>query len=124
MLHTETAPVIDALMEPSDGSIDPARLARMLHMTMSDLANLVRLHRNTLARAPSSPKAQERLRVIARVLADAADLMDGNMVRTCLWFTTLPLSGFGGKTAADLVKSGNERAVHIHIQMLRDGVYA
>ena len=99
-------------------------MATMLHVTMSDLARLAGLHRSTLARSPSSPKAQERLRVIVRVLADAAELMDGDMVRTCLWFTSLPLSGFGGETAADLVRSGHERAVHIHLEMLRDGVYA
>ena len=61
--------------------------------------------------------------MIVRVLSDAAELMDGDMVRTSLWFTSLVLSGFG-ETAAELVRSGHERAVHIHLQMLRDGVYA
>ena len=41
-----------------------------------------------------------------------------------LWFKNQPLSGFGGKTALDLVREGRAQAVMEHLAMLADGVYA
>ncbi len=124
MLNQHTTPVLDAMTDPGRGTIDPVRLATILHVTLSDLAGIAGLHRNTLGRAPTSPKAQERLGAVVRVLIDASDLMDGNMSRTSSWFMTMPLTGFAGRTAADLVRSGHEKAVHVHLEMLRDGGYA
>ena len=35
-----------------------------------------------------------------------------------------PVSGFGGKTALELVRDGQRDAVRGHLQMLRDVAYA
>jgi hypothetical protein len=106
------------------GIIEPERVAFTLRVTVADVAELTHVHRNTLKRNPESPKVQEGLGEIMRIIMDAADLMGGDKGRAVLWFLHQPLSGFNGKTAADLVRANHADAVRTHLQMLRDGVYA
>ena len=93
-------------------------------MPLGDVARLAKVHRNTLARTPNSPIVQERLGQVARIIAAAADLIDGDVGRAVIWFRHQPLAGFGGATAAELMASGHADAVLTHLEMLRDGVYA
>lgn len=122
-LHSLT-PVIEDVVSGSGGRIDPARLASSLGLTMTGLAELARVHRNTLTRSPGSPKVQASLTPIVRILAEAAELMGGDAARARLWFTTQPMGGFEGETAADIVRMGHPDAVRTHLQILRDGTYS
>jgi uncharacterized protein (DUF2384 family) len=116
--------MLETVSNPLNGAIDPERLAETLHVSVTRMGEFANLHRNTLQRNPGSPLVQERLGEIARILADAAELMGGSTGKAVLWFLHQPLSGFDGKTAAELVRDGQKDAVRVHLQMLRDGVYA
>ncbi|MBV9249807.1 MAG: DUF2384 domain-containing protein [Acetobacteraceae bacterium] len=82
------------------------------------------VHRNTLARAPASPKVQARLGDVMRVLTDAAELLGNDLGKAVVWFLHQPLAGFDGQTAQELVTAGQAQAVLTHLAMLRDGGYA
>ena len=116
--------VLEAVSNPRNGVIEPERVAQTLRIPVARVAALAHVHRNTLKRNPKSPVVQEGLGEIVRIITDAADLMGGNEGKAVLWFLHQPLSGFNGKTAADLVLGGHADAVRAHLQMLRDGAYA
>ena len=116
--------MLEAVSDPLNGTIDPERFAETLHVSVARISEFTHLHRNTLQRNPGSPLVQERLGEILRMIADAAELMGGNTGKAVLWFLHQPLAGFDGKTAADLVRDGENDAVRAHLKMLRDGVYA
>jgi hypothetical protein len=124
----QTAPVLNpflaSITDRRRGMISPKRVGRALHLPLTEVARLAKVHRNTLAQKPESPVVQARLGEVARIIAAAAELMQGDTNRAIVWFRHQPLAGFGGATAAELAASGNGRAVLAHLEMLRDGVYA
>jgi uncharacterized protein (DUF2384 family) len=118
-----TAP-LQAVYDPALNGISPERLAAILHVPLAEVARIADVHRNTLARAPGSPKVQARLGEVARILADSTDLLGGDVGKAALWFCHQPLAGFDGQTAEELVTAGHADAVLAHLSMLRDGSYA
>jgi uncharacterized protein (DUF2384 family) len=106
------------------GMISPERIGRALHISLAEVARLAKVHRNTLAQKPDSPVVQQRLGEVARIVAAAADLMEGDTGRAVVWFRHQPLAGFDGSTAAELTAAGHGDAVLAHLEMLRDGAYA
>jgi uncharacterized protein (DUF2384 family) len=102
----------------------PKRWLATLHVSLAEIARIVDVHRNTLARAPASPKVQARLGEVMRILAAAADLLGGDVGKAALWFCHQPLAGFDGRTAEELVGAGHAAAVVTHLGMLPDGSYA
>jgi hypothetical protein len=104
------------------GLISPLRLSERLNMPLSRLASVAGLHRNTLAHA-ESPRVQDRLGVIAKIIAKAAAL-GGDPGRAVIWFRYQPIAGFDNQTAEDLVAAGHGDAVLNHLEDLADGAYA
>jgi uncharacterized protein (DUF2384 family) len=104
------------------GVISPSRMSERLHMPLSRLAAVAGLHRNTLAH-PGSAKVQEKLGMIAKIIAKAAALA-GDPGRAVIWFRYQPIAGFDDKTAEDLVAAGHGEAVLLHLEDLADGVHA
>lgn len=104
-------------------AISPRRLSERLRMPLARLAEVTRLHRNTLSGNAGSPATQERLSEITRIVAKAAELA-GDEGRAIIWFRHQPLPGFGGDTAEELVADGHAPAVLAYLEQLRDGVYA
>ena len=115
---------LDDVTDRRRGMISPERVGKVLRLSLADVARLAKVHRNTLAQKPDSPVVQERLGEVARIIAAAADLMEGDTGRAIVWFRHQPLAGFDGATAADLTAGGHADAVLAHLEMLRDGVYA
>jgi uncharacterized protein (DUF2384 family) len=120
MLSTPLETVYDKRLR----RISPDRVAAMLHMPLADLARVADVHRNTLARSPDSPKVQNRLGEVMRILTAASEMMGDDLAKAAIWFRHQPLSGFDGQTAEELVAAGHAQAVVTHLAMLRDGVYA
>jgi hypothetical protein len=116
------APFLDRVSE--QGAISPERMGDVLRLPITGIARLANVHRNTLSRRPSSKLVQERLGEVARAVAAAAELVEGDQDRAILWFRHQPLSGFAGRTAEELVADGHVAAVLAHLAMLRDGVGA
>jgi len=119
------SPVMEFVANVETRQLDPRKMGSLLGLPLDKIAELARAHRNTVSRSPNSPQVQDGLRNVVRVLISASRLMEGSsMGRAALWFKNQPLSGFGGKTAMDLVREGKTEAVLEHLEMLADGVYA
>jgi uncharacterized protein (DUF2384 family) len=119
MLNTYLQSIID-----QPGVLSPVRMSETLKVPLSHLARIVRLHRNSLSQHPASPAVQGRLGEVARIIASASDLLEGEDGRAVIWFRHQPLSGFDGQTAEELVTAGHADAVLAHLATLRDGGYA
>jgi uncharacterized protein (DUF2384 family) len=117
------ATFLDEVIEARTGAISPRRMSKALHMQLAELSDLARVHRNSLRLKPGSAKVQSRLGDIAQIVSLAAELT-GDKGRAIAWFRHQPLSGFDGRTAADLVQAGHADAVRKHLETLRDGGYA
>ena len=110
-------------MSGEAGLISPERMAATLHVPVSRIAEMARVHRNTLSRGSAGPLAQERLGVLASIIADATDII-GDSGRATLWLMRQPIPGFAGRTAAELLADGHVEAVRAHLNQYRDGGYA
>jgi len=115
---------LDQVTDRRGGFISPERVSEALRVPLAKIAQLAKVHRNTLARHPESPAVQERLGEVARIVATAAELLGGDQGRAIIWFKHQPLSGFDGRTAEELVAAGHSAAVIAHLDLLREGSYA
>ena len=115
---------LEAVYDHTMNAISPEKVAETLHVTMGQIARIAAVHRNTLTRTPTSPKVQERLGEVMRIITEATNLLGGDVGRAALWFCHQPLAGFEGQTAEELVTSGHAAAVVAHLAMLRQGDYA
>lgn len=102
--------------------IAPKRLADRLRLPMTRLSRLAHLNRNTMTANPDSPAVQAKLGEIARIIARAADLA-GDEGKAIIWFKHQPLPGYG-KTAEELVESGQAAAVIEDLDRMAAGVYS
>jgi len=115
-------PFLAKVADPKGGGVSPDRVGRALRMSVSDMSKVTRLHRNTLTRSPGSPSVQARVGEVARIVSAAAEII-GDDEKAAIWFRHQPLSGFGGRTAEELVASGHADAVLRHLDQLADGGY-
>ena len=118
-----TSPLASAY-DPNIHALSPDAVAEAINVTLTDIARIAHVHRNTLTRAPNAPKVQTRLGEIMRILTEATDLLGGDKAKAGIWFRHQPLAGFAGQTAEELVTEGHATAVVTHLAMLRDGAYA
>lgn len=110
---------------PRDGVVQPDRLAKQLRVTKRELAATLGLGRDALSRRDriAAPKTQARLRDLIGIL-DKVEPTIGSSMMAYAWFRSIPLSGYGGKTAEDLVRAGRARSVHAHIDRVLAGGFA
>jgi transcriptional regulator with XRE-family HTH domain len=99
------------------------RVAEQLGVTLSELAKLTGVARNTLTAKSSARKVDSALSPIVRILAMAAE-MAGDESRAVIWFKHQPIPGWAGKTAFDLVNEGKADRVLTYLEAVRSGVYA
>jgi uncharacterized protein (DUF2384 family) len=92
-------------------------------MRVQDLAAVAGVDRNTVTRNPQSPKIQQALGEIVRVLESATEVA-GSMDRALVWFRHQPIEAYRFKTAAELIASGHADAVMSYLDDLRHGTYA
>ncbi|MDT0576396.1 hypothetical protein RM533_09370 [Croceicoccus sp. F390] len=105
------------------GEIDPKALAATLRISMSELAELVGVSRNTLSTEPLGKKGRDALTPLVRLLSQAAE-MAGTEDRAVVWFKYTPIVSMGTKTAMEHVKDGNAGWVQGHLRNVYNGVYA
>lgn len=103
--------------------LSPRRVADLLGVTMTELAALVGVARNTLAAKSGARKVDAALSPVVRVLAMAGE-MAGGEERAAIWFKHQPIPGWAGKTAYDLVREGKADKVLAYLEAVRSGVYA
>lgn len=111
---------LETLREPSQPTLSPTRLADALHLGVGELAEMARVHRNTVTGNPQSVQLQSAMRDIVKVLA-AASRVNPDRDRTLFWFINHPIAEFEYQTPADLVKSGKSEAVLHYLATLEAG---
>ncbi len=99
------------------------RIAGVLGVNLSELAELAGVARNTLAAKAGGRKVDAALSPIVRILAMAGE-MAGDEQRAAIWFKHQPIPGWAGKTAYDLVREGKSDKVLAYLEAVRSGVYA
>ena len=76
------------------------------------------------ARAPSPTILMGVLVCFGAANGAMGDWSADDAARAIVWFRHQPLAAFDGRTAAELVAAGHVDAVLVHLEILRDGVYA
>lgn len=103
----------------SSSALSPTKLAEALELPAQSLAELARVHRNTLQMRPESPKLQRAMQDVVRVLSAAHGLC-GDMERALYWFRQYPIAEYGHRTAMDLVAEGKAQSVIDYIESIRE----
>jgi hypothetical protein len=117
-----------ALMMPDLGEMNspflsPRRVSDALGVTLTELAALIGIARNTLTAKSGARKVDAALSPVVRILSMAGE-MAGGEERAAIWFKHQPLPGWAGKTAYDLVREGKADKVLNYLEAVRSGVYA
>lgn len=99
------------------------RVAALLGVTLTELAGLIGVARNTLTARTAARKVDAALSPLVRILAMAGE-MAGGEERAAIWFKHQPIPGWAGKTAYDLVRDGKADKVLAYLEAVRSGVYA
>lgn len=99
------------------------RVADILGVTISELAGLIGIARNTVMAKTGTRKVDQALSPLVRIITMAAE-MAGDEHRAVIWFKHQPIPGWAGKTAYDLVAEGKSDKVLTYLEAVRSGVYA
>jgi hypothetical protein len=112
---------LETLREPAQPTLSPTRLADALHLSVGELAEMTREHRNTITGNPGSPQLQSGLREIVKVLAAAASRVNEDRERTLFGYINHPIAEFEYQTPAELVRNGKVEAVLHYLATLEAG---
>jgi uncharacterized protein (DUF2384 family) len=116
-------PILGDLSDASTAEINPRALAAKLSLSVTDLAKLIDVSRNSLTDKAAGPKIQAALAPLLAILSLAADAT-GSERRAILWFKFNPIQSLGIKTPMQHVADGHANWVLAHIQDVMHGVYA
>jgi len=78
------------------------------------------VHRNTVSLTPTSPKLQDAMVDVVRVLSAAHELTD-DIDRALFWFRNQPIADFDHFTPMQLVEQGKVQAVIDYIESISAG---
>ncbi|SJM90046.1 antitoxin Xre/MbcA/ParS toxin-binding domain-containing protein [Crenothrix polyspora] len=108
-----------------EGLIMAASLAKVLHITQTDLAEVTGLSLDSVSKTArvKSRTTQARLRDTVEIINRVAQ-WSGGVGRAFAWFRSQPLPSFGDKTAEELVKAGHAEAVKVYLARIAAGGYA
>lgn len=113
-----------SLLAGGDGPyLSARRVADTLGLTLSELAGLIGVARNTLTATTGARKVDAALSPIVRIVAMAAEMAGGEQ-RAALWFKHQPIPGWAGMTALDLVREKKADKVLAYLEAVRSGIYA
>lgn len=114
------AGLMEMVREPRTPYLSPTRFAKLAGLSMQSLAGLAGVHRNTISHHPESPKVQEALRAMLKVISAATEIT-GDTDRAICWFMNEPIVDYRHRTAAELVAAGHSDAVMIFLDGLLIG---
>jgi uncharacterized protein (DUF2384 family) len=118
-----TALVVNALSDANSPFLSARRVSEVLGVTLTELAALIGIARNTLTAKSGARRVDAALSPVVRILAMASEMAGGEQ-RAAIWFKHQPLPGWAGKTAYDLVREGKADKVLAYLEAVRSGVYA
>lgn len=108
-----------------DGLVMAGTLAKALHITQTDLAEVTGLSLDSVSKTArvKSRSTQARLKDTVEIINRVAQ-WSGGVGRAFAWFRSQPLPTFGDQTAEELVKAGHALAVKQYLARIAAGGYA
>lgn len=105
MIAFRTADVVESTREPGTSHFSVARVADLFGLQQLELADLARVHRNTLRSYPQSGRVQAVVRELMRVVSAALEVQP-DRDRAIFMIKNEPIPAFHHRTLLDLVKDG------------------
>lgn len=107
------------------GVFAPRKIAAMLRTTSEEIARSVGLGKDAVQRRDriGSDRTQRRLRNMVEIL-NKVEPRFGSALLAYAWYRSVPLAGFGGRTAMQLVREGNADDVLDYVDAVDAGVHA
>ena len=107
------------------GHFAPAKIARVLKTSTDDVATSAGLGKDAVQRQARihSDRTQRRLREMVEVLTKVSPRF-GSELMAYAWYRAVPLAGFSGQTAMQLVRSGRATEILDYIDAVDAGVHA
>ena len=100
-----------------------ACFATRLGITQTELAKLTGVDRHSFYRKSGLRKLDEAVRPLMRSPNFASE-MTGSDERAALWFKHLPIPGWAGKSAFDLVSERKSDRILAYLLSVQSGVYS
>lgn len=94
--------LLENLREPGTSRLSASRVAHLFDLQLQELAELAKVHRNTLRVHPETPKLQKALRDLVRLLC-AAQVLHPDLTRAVFLLKNTPVPTFGHETPLELM---------------------
>jgi len=112
--------VLESTREQGTSRFSALGVADILGLQQQDLAELARVHRNTLRTHPESPRVQAALRDLMRVLSAAAAVQPDTQ-RAIFLVKNEPIPAFRHKTLLQLVQEGRTEDAIGYLESISTG---
>jgi len=119
-MATLFADVLESTREQGTSRFSALIVADILGLQQQDLAELARVHRNTLRTHPESPRVQAALRDLMRVLSAAAAVQPDTQ-RAIFLVKNEPIPAFRHKTLLQLVQEGRTEDAIGYLESISTG---
>lgn len=114
------ADVLESVREAGTSNLSAMNVAQVLGLQYQDLAELAKVHRNTLRTHPESPRLQSALRDVMRVLS-AAVAVQPDQQRAIFLIKNEPIPAFRHKTLLQLVQEGRTEDAISYLESISVG---
>ena len=114
------ADVLESMREAGTSHLSAMNVAQVLGLQYQDLAELAKVHRNTLRTHPESPRLQSALRDVMRVLS-AAVAVQPDQQRAVFLIKSEPIPAFRHKTLLQLVQEGRTEDAISYLESIGAG---
>lgn len=101
--------------------LSPQVIADKLDITLEELAETIRVHRNTLKHHPEAPSVQAGLAVWKRVLDLMESVIPDDDLRLAFHARNTPIRLLEGRTIVESVSAGNGEKVIRYLQTVSFG---
>lgn len=117
---------LQELVDRGGQVFSPSLIAGELRTTKAEIASTLGLSREAVTRASriQGRKTQTRLREMVEILRRVESYNGAPPLVAYAWFRSETLPGFAGKTPDQLVREGNAKHVHAHLDRIMAGGYA
>ena len=112
--------VLDSVREAGTSYLSAMNVAQVLGLQYQDMADLAKVHRNTLRTHPESPRLQSALRDVMRVLS-AAVAVQPDPQRAIFLVKNEPIPTFRHKTLLQLVQDGRTEDAVSYLESISAG---
>ena len=112
--------VLDSVREAGTSHLSAINVAHVLGLQYQDLAELAKVHRNTVRTHPDSPRLQSALRDVMRVLS-AAMALQPDVQRAIFLIKNEPIPTFRHKTLLQLVQEGRTEDAVRYLESISAG---